>query len=294
MTTSAIPDSAAPVRWAGLAGRRQGDPDAQKPAFVLLHGLTFDRRMWYPLLDALPARRQAIAFDLPGHGGSPALGRRGLEAVVEAVHHAVVAAGLDAPVVVGHSIGGPIASIYAAVHPTSGVVTVDSPVRFEPFAEQLRLLRPQLEGDGFDGAWEHFRQSMRFDLLTDAERAHVPDHPSREVFLSYQADLLERPLGELIRWRDEGLRRVRSAGIPYVALRANPVDPEERAFLAERLPQAELLVWPVGHHFPHVAEPERFARLLMDTAPPLSRRAPRRGSSSAPARSTARHGGLAP
>jgi pimeloyl-ACP methyl ester carboxylesterase len=262
MTISANPDSADPVRWAGLAGRRHGARDAQDPAFVLLHGLTFDRRMWYPLLEALPDGRRAIAIDLPGHGGSPALGRRGLEAVVEAVHAAVVAAGLVAPIVVGHSIGGPIASIYAATHPTSGVVTVDAPVRFEPFAEQLRMLRPQLEGDGFDRAWEHFRQSMRFDLLTAAERASVPDHPSREVFLSYQADLLERPLAELIRWRDEGLHRVRSAGIPYIALRANPVDPEERAFLAERLPQAELLVWPVGHHFPHVAEPERFARLL--------------------------------
>jgi pimeloyl-ACP methyl ester carboxylesterase len=147
-------------------------------------------------------------------------------------------------------------------------VTVDTPVRFEPFAEQLRMLRPQLEGDGFDRAWERFRQSMRFDLLTDAQRSYVPDHPSREVFLSYQADLLERPLDELIHWRDEALSRVRSAGIPYVALRANPVDPEERAFMAERLPQAELLVWPVGHHFPHVVEPERFARLLTAMAQP--------------------------
>jgi pimeloyl-ACP methyl ester carboxylesterase len=268
MTTSAVPESAAPVRWADLAGRRHGDPDAPEPAFVLLHGLTFDRRMWYPLLEVLPEGRQAIAFDLPGHGGSPALGRRGLEAVAEAVHAAVAAAGLDAPIVVGHSIGGPIASIYAAVYPTSGVVTVDTPIRFEPFAEQLRMLRPQLEGEGFGQAWERFRESMRFDLLTDAQRAYVPDHPSREVFLSYQADLLERPLDELIHWRDEALSRVRSSGIPYVALRANPVDPEERAFLAERLPQAEVLVWPVGHHFPHVAEPKRFGRLLTAVAQP--------------------------
>ena len=41
--------------------------------FVFLHGLTFDSRMWAPVLDALPSGHRAIAFDLPGHGGSAAL-----------------------------------------------------------------------------------------------------------------------------------------------------------------------------------------------------------------------------
>jgi pimeloyl-ACP methyl ester carboxylesterase len=157
----------------------------------------------------------------------------------------------------------PIAGIYASSYPASGVVSVDAPVRFEPFAEQLRTLRPQLEGEGFDRAWEFFRESMRLDLLDDAQRAYLSERPSRELFLSYQADLLERPLEEAIRWRDDGLNRVRRSRIPYVALHTKPVDPEERAFVAERLPQAEVLYWPIEHHFPHVAEPERFARLLM-------------------------------
>jgi hypothetical protein len=30
----------------------------------------------------------------------------------------------------------------------------------------------------------------------------------------------------------------------------------------QRLPQAETVVWPVGHHFPHLAYPDRFAALL--------------------------------
>src|SRR5262245_28710496 len=102
------------VRWAGLSGREHGDPDAAGPAFVLLHGLTFDRRMWDPVLGALPRGRRAIALDLPGHGGSSPLRGRGLAAAVDAVREAVVAARLDSPILVGHSIGGPIASIYAA------------------------------------------------------------------------------------------------------------------------------------------------------------------------------------
>ena len=40
------------IRWAGLTGRERNGVDGA--SFVLLHGLTFDRRMWGPILDALP------------------------------------------------------------------------------------------------------------------------------------------------------------------------------------------------------------------------------------------------
>jgi pimeloyl-ACP methyl ester carboxylesterase len=44
------------------------------------------------------------------------------------------------------------------------------------------------------------------------------------------------------------------------------VDPVERAFLDDRLPHAEIVVWPVGHHFPHLADPPRFATMLTGLA----------------------------
>ena len=111
-------------------------------------------------------------------------------------------------------------------------------------------------------AWEGFRRSFRLDLLTATQREFLVERPSRDLVLAYQADLLERPLEDVVRWRDDGLRRLRPAGTPYVSLHAAPVDPADHAFFAGRLPQAEILVWPVGHHFPHVVEPERFAGLL--------------------------------
>ena len=250
------------IRWAGLTGREHGEPRAGSAPLVLLHGLTFDRRMWYPVLDALPPSRHAIAFDLPGHGGSSALCRSGLAPVVDALHEAILDAGLDSPILVGHSIGGPIAAIYASVYPSSGVVSVDAPIRFEPFAEQLRAVGPLLAGAGFDETWQHFRQSWGMDRLSEAQRGVLHETPSRELVLQYQADLLERPLDEIGRWRDEGLAQLGRAGTPYIALQAAKIDPAERAFLAALVPQARIAVWPLGHHFPHVTEPERFARLL--------------------------------
>src|SRR4051794_29448756 len=95
--------AAPPRRWAGLSGRASGEAGCP---IVLLHGLTFDHRMWEPALTALGGAQRAIAFDLPGHGASPPLPEAGLWPVVAAVHAAVRAAGLEAPLVVGHSIGG--------------------------------------------------------------------------------------------------------------------------------------------------------------------------------------------
>jgi pimeloyl-ACP methyl ester carboxylesterase len=252
------------IRWAGLAGREQGTESPAGPSIVFLHGLTFDRRMWDPVLEALPDRQRAIAFDLPGHGGSPALRRRGLAPVVDAIHDAVLDAGLDAPILVGHSIGGALASIYAATYPAAGVVVVDAPIRLEPFAELLRSLRPQLEGEGFGRAWSMYQDSWHIELVPDPHREllRAGEHGSQQVVLSYQSDLLDRPLDEVVRWRDAGLSRVRRAGTPYLTLHASPVDPCERAWLAERLPQTEFVVWPVGHHFPHLADPQRFVALL--------------------------------
>jgi pimeloyl-ACP methyl ester carboxylesterase len=257
-----------PRRWAGLAGRLHGAEPALGAPFVFLHGLTFDRHMWEPVLDALPAGHRAIAFDLPGHGGSPALPQQGLAVVAEAIHEAVLEAGLDAPIVVGHSIGGPLANIYAARYPAAGVVTVTTPLRVEPFAQLLRSLRSQLAGDGFAEAWAIYQDSWHMELLTPAQRALLRagdrrgDDALRLLVLSYQSDLLERPLEDVVRERDEELSQLRTAGTPYLTLHSCPVDPADGAWLHERLPQAEILVWRLGHHFPHLAHPARLAALL--------------------------------
>src|SRR5947208_3171807 len=129
--------------YAGLAATERPGTDPEAPAFVFLNGLTFDRRMWEPVLAELAAAHRAIALDLPGHGGSPPFARRGLAAVVDAGHAAVAA-----------------------------------------------------------------------------------------------------------------------AGVPYLCLLANEPAEADVAWLQERVPQAGVVVWPVEHHFPHLARPALFADVL--------------------------------
>jgi pimeloyl-ACP methyl ester carboxylesterase len=252
------------MRFAGLSGRACGNAHSGRHPIVFLHGLTFDRRMWDPVLEALPDEQQAIAFDLPGHGSSPALARHDLEHVVAAVHEAVIAAGLDRPVLVGHSISAAIAAIYAARYPAAGVVNVDGGVRVEPHVRFVQSIAPQLL-EQFDSVWSTiFLPSMHVERVPDAQRALLRSGNDVEqaLVLGYWSDLLTRSPDELAERVDTMMRQIGAARLPYLSISRERLSPEDEAWLRERIPSLELEVWPVGHHFPHLQEPESFAALV--------------------------------
>ncbi|MFJ8966227.1 alpha/beta fold hydrolase [Lentzea sp. NPDC102401] len=82
---------------------------------LLLHGLGGDRSVWETLAPHLQGR--AVAVDLRGHGGSPD-GPWEWEAVLDDLDAVTVHFGLDNPVVVGHSLGGILAGMWALRHPS--------------------------------------------------------------------------------------------------------------------------------------------------------------------------------
>ncbi|MFC7528595.1 alpha/beta fold hydrolase [Actinoplanes sp. GCM10030250] len=98
---------------------------------VLLHGLLYDRTMWWPVAAdlALGNSCSVIAVDLPGHGQSATRGDYDLDALTQDL--AVLIAGLDlhrAPVVVGHGESALLADAFAGAYATRAVLTFDEPV----------------------------------------------------------------------------------------------------------------------------------------------------------------------
>lgn len=97
-----------------------GPLSAERPV-VLLHGLGADATYWAPTIDALRrAGRTAIALDAPGSGGSgtPATADGfSLPARVAAVEALASALRLDRFDLVGHSLGGATAGLFALEHP---------------------------------------------------------------------------------------------------------------------------------------------------------------------------------
>src|ERR1700754_1171415 len=112
-----------------LSGTLTGLPD-ERPPLVLLHGLSFDRRLWTPLLRELQALEPvalSLALDLPGHGASPVQESYRIADVATQVHCAVTAAELPPPVIVGHGIGAVVATVYASRYPVHSVINIDQP-----------------------------------------------------------------------------------------------------------------------------------------------------------------------
>ncbi|WP_223190015.1 alpha/beta fold hydrolase [Nonomuraea terrae] len=255
-----------PEYFGGLAADSHGTAD-DRPPLVFLHGLTYDRRQWEPVLRELadidPGRR-AVAFDLPGHGGSPRRDFYRSEEVVEVVHQAVTAAGLDAPIIVGHSLGGALATVYAATHPARGVVNVDQPLLVGGFRDVLLQAEPRLRGPGWRQVWESMVAGMHVDLLPPAARELVrtATTPRPDLLLGYWAELLDTPAEELTRLRTRDMAAIRERGIPYHHVSGNPLPPAYRSWLESALPEVAVTVLPDSGHFPHLAHPAELAKIL--------------------------------
>ena len=259
-----------PRRLAGLAADDYGESDDRRP-LVLLHGLTFDRSMWRPALDELrridPGRR-ALALDLPDHGESAPLPSYAMEEVVDVVHQAVEEAQLESPVIVGHSVSGIIATIYATRHTTSGVVNVDQTLQTAQFGEFARSIEDKLRGPEFPAVWEMFLASMHIELLPPSAQELVRStcDPRQDLVLGYWNEILKRPAAELAAATETGHAVLRAAGRPYLIVAGDEPEPDYRRWLNDTLPQATFIAWPGSGHFPHLAHPDLFAECLATTA----------------------------
>ncbi|GIE29745.1 hypothetical protein Ait01nite_027900 [Actinoplanes italicus] len=92
---------------------------------LLLHGLRYDRTMWWPVAAELGDDFTAVAVDLPGHGQSAARDRSGLRLLAHDL--AMLVHRLDlrrAPIVVGHGESARFAASFADRYATHAVITV--------------------------------------------------------------------------------------------------------------------------------------------------------------------------
>lgn len=146
------------------------------PALVFVHAGLANRSFWNAQLQAFAPRCRVVALDLPGHGesgrdrlkwGVPEFGGD-VEAVMEAEK-------LGAAIIVGNSLGGPVA-VEAAIrrpHDVLGVIGVDT---FQRVSYTVSLEHARQRADAFR---ENFAGSVEQMLTTlfhaDADAALVAD-----------------------------------------------------------------------------------------------------------------------
>lgn len=102
-----MPDSAPMKTSDGRFGyEASGNPGA--PPLVFLHGIGGAARAWRGQLDFFGHRYHAMAWDMPGYGGSAPLPAVSIASLADALQDFLRQVGATKPILVGHSIGGMI------------------------------------------------------------------------------------------------------------------------------------------------------------------------------------------
>jgi pimeloyl-ACP methyl ester carboxylesterase len=153
-----------------------GDP--AKPPLVLVHGGAAHAMWWSVHAPELARHYYVIAPDLSGHGDS---GRRDSYPMESWADEVMAISEYEAPgrrpVLVGHSMGGLVSIVAAAVYGgerLAGAIIVDAPVR-----------RPDPESDEGKGGKSSFRNPKTYPDIETA-MAHfrlVPEQPCEHAFL---------------------------------------------------------------------------------------------------------------
>ena len=99
-----------------------GDPGLRP--LVFLHGIGGAARGWRDQMETFGDRYRAIAWDMPGYGGSAPLAAVSIATLADALQDFLHAVDATRPVLVGHSIGGMIVQQLLATRPDIAAAVV--------------------------------------------------------------------------------------------------------------------------------------------------------------------------
>lgn len=238
----------------------------REPALVFIHGWTCDLTFWRGQ-EPVYTRRHSLLIDLPGHGRSDKpRGAYPMEYFARAVDAVMQDAGVQSAVLIGHSLGGPIAYAFLREHSDRAValVLVDAevrpgsagPLRPEVQRQQMAARARSMAGPAGDRNFSESIESMFSEKTTAAVRAEIrtrmlatPRHV-RIAALTSPSSLLPPSPKE-------------SFPLPALAIQASSLGMEERFGIMKTLfPAMRLEAWEGSGHFLMMEEPERFNRSL--------------------------------
>lgn len=245
-----------------LAHELIGRHDASE--LVLIHGITQSRHVWHPLLRSLAENHRVLAVDLRGHGDSESCDPYAPADYASDVIETARSLGFSSPIVVGHSLGGIVATAYAAECPCAAVVNIDQPLRLSGFKEALTSIEPLLRGD--ESAFRETIDAVFTAMnrpLPAAEQARILSHSrfDQAVVLGTWESVLGSSEAEL-----DAMVESMVAGItvPYLAIHGEDPGLGYADWLSALIPSATVEVWPGHGHYPHLVDPSRFLARLAE------------------------------
>jgi pimeloyl-ACP methyl ester carboxylesterase len=243
---------------------REYPGESSGSCIVYLHGLgesglCFERLVLHPRLRG----RAQLVPDLPGYGRSlwPAP-PQGLDELIEQLHEWLEAQGITRPILVGHSLGGVLALLFAETYPdgVAGVIDVEGNKSFEDCTFSGEAARHE------EAAFAEREFARLQDLIY---RAGAKDAALRGYYASLRlADprAIHRHSRELLALsRTESLaERLRRLPVPKLFIAGVPRGISDRSLhLLAQAGVPTALIRGAGH-WPFIDQPRRFLELLLD------------------------------
>lgn len=234
---------------------------------MLLHGWAANHHVFDPLISHLPTSWSIIAPDLPGHGQADFDGTFNPITIAD-----TLAAAIAEPLnLLGWSLGGLIALHLAARHPEK-VRTLTITASFAKFAASsdypAGLKQPALGkmADLFQQDYpKYIEQFFRLQFLYAPEKAPILDTLLPKLMAYGTPAALIQAL-DAISTADarSSLNQITTPTLLVYGAKDTITPPRMGDYLAQHLPNTEMVVFDRSSHAPFLTEADRFATLLTD------------------------------
>jgi pimeloyl-ACP methyl ester carboxylesterase len=234
---------------------------------VLVHCWMCDRTFWDAQIPVLEERYRVIALDLPGHGEADVARQTwSVEGFGRDVAGLLEELDLADVILVGHSMGGPVALKAAALSAgrVDGIVAVDTlhDAEFDWNRPEIQETMARFDAD-FRGTCSAFLDSM---FVEDGVE-HVAARVRRTGCETSNATVGRALLHDFARidmpaW-------LREAGVPIRAI--NAAQPNETKLeINRKYADFDVVLMEGVGHYPHMTRPEEFNRHLLATLAELA------------------------
>lgn len=230
---------------------------------VFIHGWACDSSVWNRQIPFFEQTHRVVAIDLPGFGASdkPRDAQYTLDLFAEAVKAVIDAAGIERPVLIGHSMGVAVAQQFLVRYPghARALINVDGAIRFpddpaerEETIGMMQEVAARLSGPDRPAMMEQFLEMIFYGKTAPDIRAEIRAlMPNADVYAS--ANSMENFFDT--KWWEK-----RTFALPSLALYAdNPLqNPGLPEYLKSRYPRLDFQMWDDTGHFLMMERPERF------------------------------------
>jgi len=225
-----------------------------KDALVLIHGWTCNLENWRDQIPDFAKRSRVIALDLPGHGQSdkPQIAYT-MDLFANAIDAVMRDAKVEHAVLVGHSMGTPVARQFYRKYPqkTLAIVIVDGGLRLFGTKEMRDGFLTMFRSPGYKEAGKQMFTQMAGKLpAAEVERLNASFANTPQYVLVSAMESMS----------DEALYTTDKINVPVLAILAKspfwPADTEQ--FLRGLAPDLEFQMWEGVGHFLMIDNPKQF------------------------------------